>query len=478
MRDRRERAADWVSVGDGIARLRRRAFERPRLLAKGDWLWPVRHARRALADHFVLTLNAGTLAFATFASGVLGFVYWWVSARSFTPTNVGLASADISLIGILSLAADVGLGTMLQGEIPRCKRLAPHLVTTALLASVASASVFGLAYLAVMAVFAPSFGVSGGVSSTRLLVVVGAGIQTASLVLDAALVGMLNAPLRLFRNLMFAVAKLLFVAVAVALMIPEDWQLDTIIASWVIGQAVGALGLAGIVKLRGQRIWYRPRFDAFGRLVGVAFWHHVLNVVATAPTLVLPIVIALFVSPEQNAPFYAAWMLLSLAGVLPVALANVLFTVGSSASSRSVSSLRFSFTVSLGVGAVAAIGFWLLSSVALNLLNPAYSGLVGSDLRFLGASVPLMAVKVHFMTAERLDFRVRPAALALGVFGAIEILFATLGAEFDGLLGATTGWLIAMGVEAVCLWPTIRRRLRGDGGTVSNSEADPQGSTT
>jgi hypothetical protein len=151
-----------------------------------------------------------------------------------------------------------------------------------------------------------------------------------------------------------------------------------------------------------------------------------------------------------------------------------LFTISSSGSSRSVSSLRFSFTVSLGVGAVAAIGFWLLSSVALNLLNPAYSGLVGSDLRFLGASVPLLAVKVHFMTVQRLDDRVRPAALALGVFGAIEILFAILGAEFGGLLGATTGWLIAMGVEAACLWPTIRRRLRGDGGTVSNSEVDPR----
>jgi O-antigen/teichoic acid export membrane protein len=447
---------DRVPEADGIAC--------PAHLATEDWLSPLRHGRRVLVDHFVLSLNAGTLALATIANGVIGFVYWWVAARAFTPTNVGLAAADISMIGLLSLAADVGLGTLLQGEIPRRKQLAPHLVSAALLASLATASALGLAYLAVAEVIAPRVGLTGGIPSTRLLLVVGVAVQTASLVLDAALIGMLSARLRLFRNLLFAGLKLLLVAAAVAIAIPEDWQLDSIIASWVIGQGLATLCLAGVVRMKGARIWYRPRFDALGRLVGVAFWHYVVNVAATAPTLVLPIVIAVLVSPEQNAAFYAAWMLLTLAGVVPAALANVLFTVGESDPSRAEASIRFSLIVSLGVGAIAAVGFWLLSNVALNMLNPVYSDLVGSGLRFLGVGVPLLAVKQHYITVQRLERRVRVAAFALGGLGAIEILFAALGAEVDGLFGAMTGWLLAMGFEAACLWPTVRRRLSRDGG--------------
>ena len=86
---------------------------------------------------------------------VFGFVYWWVTARFFTPAAVGLASADISLMGFLGLAADIGLGTMLQGEIPKRRQLAPHLIWAALLASLLSAGILGLGYLASTAAFAP-----------------------------------------------------------------------------------------------------------------------------------------------------------------------------------------------------------------------------------------------------------------------------------------------------------------------------------
>ena len=425
----------------------------------GDWPSPLRHARRALADHSALTLNAGTLAFATIANGILGFAYWWVSARSFTPTSVGLASADISLLSLLSLAADVGLGTMLQGEIPR-RRLAPHLVSAALLASVASAGILGLAYLAVTAVFAPSFGVWGRSLNSppgrrwrlrpnrepRARRGAGRHAERAAAPVQKPDVRRREAAFRRRRR--------------------GDRDPGRLAAQRhhrVLGGWSGCGPLFGRRRrLRGARIWYRPRFDALGRLIGVAFWHYVVNVAATAPTLVLPVIIALLLSPEQNAPFYSAWMLLSLAGVLPAALANVLFSVGSGASSRAASSLRFSLSVSLGVGVVAAVGFWLLSNVALNMLNPVYADLVGSDLRFLGVSVPLMAVKQHYMAVQRLDGRVRVAASRSARL-ARSRFFRGPRRRGRRPVGGDTGWLLAMGLEAACLWPTVWRGFAATG---------------
>ncbi len=432
---------------------------RPPVSERGVWPSAQLRARKAFGAHFGLASNAGAMVLATVVNGGFGFIYWWVSARAFTPQAVGLASAGISLISLLSLAADLGLGTLLMGEIPRQRALAPHLVSAALLASLASSSAFGLAYLLLDEAFAQKFGVPGGATLTGLLILVGIGAQTTSAVLDAALVGMLNAPLRLFRNLLFALSKLLIVGAAAALVVPEDWQVNAIIASWVVGQGLAGLALIGVLRYRGARVWHRPRFDLLKNHFGTAIWHYALNVVATAPGLILPMIITVALSPQQNAPFYAAWMLLNLSSVVPTALASVLFTVGSRHSASAISSVRFSLVVSLGVGALAAVGFWLLSSAALDLLNPVYSNLVGSDLRFLGVSVPLVAVKVHYMSVQRLAGRVRTATFALAVLGTIEILFAALGAEVGGLFGVTTGWLIAMAIEALCLWPTIWRSL-------------------
>jgi O-antigen/teichoic acid export membrane protein len=434
-------------------------------------LAPLKLARRGLAVHFVLAFNAGAMALATMANGVFGFVYWWVAARWFTPTAVGLASADISLIILLSMVAEIGLGTMLQGEIPRRQNDAPNLISAALLGSFASAVLFGLAYLSLFALFAPSFASIGAFFSTRLLVVVCIAVQTTSTVLDAALMGMLRGTFRLLRNLLFAVTKLLVVLSFAALVIPPDWQLNAIIASWVIGQCLASLALALILRAKAGRIWHRPSSGQLQQLLGVSFWHYFLNAAAAVPSLVLPIVIAVALSPEQTAPFYAAWMLLALAGTIPTALATVLFTLGSHTSDKSAASTRFSIRVSLGVCIVGAIGFWLLSNVALGVLNPAYPALVGSDLRLLGASLPASAVKVHYMAVQRLNGRVRQAAFVLAAFAVIEIAFAIVGARSAGLSGATGGWVLAMAIEAACLWLTLSRRL-GEGASRSRTATE------
>jgi O-antigen/teichoic acid export membrane protein len=464
MGGRRDLAAD-CAVAERKARSRRTKGSKGSVNGAASYFWqaPFLRARRWAGAHFGLAFNAGAMALATIANGGLGFVYWWVLARSFTPSAVGIASADISLIGLFSLAADLGLGTLLQGEIPRQRGLAPHLVSAALLASLASAGAFGVVYLAMTAVFAPSLGISEGIPTTRLLVFVGIVAQTVSSVVDAALVGVLKAPLRLYRNLLFAVSKLLIVIALAAVTIPEDYQLNAIIGSWVIGGAIALLALAGMLRSNGARIWHSPRFDLLRTHFSASIWHCALNVAGSAPTLILPVLIAVAVSPEKNAPFYSMWTLLVLAGVGPTALATVLFTVGARDSAKAAASIRFSLLVSLGFGAVAAVGFWLLSSVLLGFLNPVYSDLVGSDLRFLGLSIPLTAIKAHYMTVQRLENRVRTAAFVLTAFGALEILLAALGASFQGLLGVTMGWLTAMAIEAAFLWPAIAKALGDEG---------------
>ena len=171
------------------------------------------------------------------------------------------------------------------------------------------------------------------------------------LVLDAALVGMLRARLRLFRNLMFAVAKLLFVVVAVGIVTPEDWQVTAIVASWVIGQGVGPR-LAGVFGFKRRGYLVSAEFDALSRRTGCV--------------LALPRECR-GARPDSHSSRDRRRVAVSgterailrrmeaggLAGVVPSALATVLFSVGW----RFIGSLEPPLLTvpSLGVGVVAAV---------------------------------------------------------------------------------------------------------------------------
>ena len=70
-------------------------------------------------DNRVILANSGSLVGTTVATSVLGFMFWWVAARYFSPEAVGLASAAVSAMSLLAGIAVFGLGTLLLTELPR-----------------------------------------------------------------------------------------------------------------------------------------------------------------------------------------------------------------------------------------------------------------------------------------------------------------------------------------------------------------------
>jgi O-antigen/teichoic acid export membrane protein len=72
-----------------------------------------------LKTNKVMLVNTGSLVGTTTVTSVLGFVYWWLAARQFSPEAVGLSSASVSAMTLLATGCVLGLGTLLVGELPR-----------------------------------------------------------------------------------------------------------------------------------------------------------------------------------------------------------------------------------------------------------------------------------------------------------------------------------------------------------------------
>src|SRR5688572_8797217 len=81
-----------------------------------------------------LIMNSGALVGTALINSGLGFLYWWLAARVYEQSVVGIASAVVSAMILLGSVAMLGLGTLLVGELARRKGEESVLISTSIAA--------------------------------------------------------------------------------------------------------------------------------------------------------------------------------------------------------------------------------------------------------------------------------------------------------------------------------------------------------
>ncbi|MER9894187.1 hypothetical protein NKJ40_19255 [Mesorhizobium sp. M0119] len=410
------------------------------LSATAKFLWI------AVSANAVFALNSGALAIGNCTNAALGFVYWWLAARSLSAEATGSASALISMMVLLSQLGEFGLGTLLLGETQRHAERAHGLIIAALLTAFALSALFGSVYC----VLAGSLSLLGRFSESSFagpLFVGGCAITAIAMVLDQALIGLLRSMLTMYRNLVFAIVKLILLA-AVVMMRPSMEGVSAVLFSWVAGIAISLLLLLPFAWRYRVRVMRAPDFDLLATLNPKVIDHHLLNISTQAPAVILPFVVAVLLSPEINAAFYPVWMLVTVALIIPAALTTTLFTLAAADPGKLRRHLRFSLVISGACALATGIFLLLFSSFVLRIFNPAYPEIAGSSLRFLGFSLFGVMIKFHYIALMRLRNHMRLASVWLSLAAIFELGMAVAGARIGGLQGLVLGWMLAIFIQA------------------------------
>ncbi|MGB8277888.1 MAG: oligosaccharide flippase family protein [Methylovirgula sp.] len=391
--------------------------------------------------------NSGAVAIGAVITAALGFMYWWLAARSFPPEVIGKTSALLSLMGLVGLLGEGGFGTLLTGEIICHPGRERGLIGAAALVTLAmSLAAGGLLLL----LSGPASRTLGGVGSSRLSelwFIIGCALTGLSLVIDQAFVGMLQSNLRMLRQFLFSACKLALIAVV------ASWSGDeaTILFSWVASQMVSLVVVEVLARKRGGSLFQRPDFSLLRGLKGKVVSHYMLDVSIQAPSIILPYLVTVLLSPASNAAFSAIWMVLLVGSVIPAALATVLFPVIRAEPDQ----YREKMLLSLGASLAFAIAFssflFTYSTEILSLFNPAYAEIGGSNLRFLGFGVIGAVVKFHICAGARLTNSMRKASIWFCLGGLAELVAATVGCRLGGLEGLSIGWAAALLIEGVVM---------------------------
>ena len=413
-----------------------------------------------IKTNIVMLVNAGSLISTTAVTSVLGFAFWWVATRWFPPEAVGLGSATISAMGLLGTICTLGLGTLLTGELPRQPGKEGPFISTSLIVAGGAGGCAGIVFAFVAPFVANDFQALRASVVDVLLFAAGVSLTTIALVLDYALIGLLRGGLQLWRNTVFAVAKLAALFV-VSLWLSQKVGL-TIYTTWLFGNALSLALLTGFVVLK--RGWsprsYLPQWGLLRKLRSVALQHHIFNLLILSPTWILPVLVTILLSARVNAWFYVSFMLASFIFAVSNALTVVLYAM----SSAHPAILAHKARLTLGLGAVAVIlancVFQFATRQVLGVFGHIYAEQAAWSLRILALGTFPYLIRSHYVAICRIQGRILYALLPMAVGTLLELSAATLGARLGGVSGLSLGWVAALCAEAVFMSRTVFKAVR------------------
>lgn len=417
-----------------------------------------------------MLFNAVSLVGTTAITSVLGFVYWWLAARQFPPQAVGLASAIISAMTLLGTLGILGLGTLLTGELPRQRGKEVSLISAALILVGGVGACLGIVFAIIAPYLSSDFLILRANIENMALFAAGVSLTAITLVLDQALIGLLRGGLQLWRNTLFAVAKL------AALFVAGLWLLHqaglTIYVTWIIGSAFSLVALAGFALVKGG--WsggiYLPSWRLLRKLGPAALKHHGLNLTLQAPVQILPVLVTVLLSATTNAWFYVSWSVAGVANLVSVALTTALYAVSSAEPLLLARKIRLTLSLAFLASVLANCVLLLSTKQVLELFGHTYAVQAVWSLRILSLESFPFIIKSHYVAVCRIQGRVAPATLFTIATGSLELGGALLGAYLGGLSGLSLGWLTAVCVEAMFMSRTVYKAVRPNDTSADTNE--------
>ncbi|HJU00619.1 MAG TPA: lipopolysaccharide biosynthesis protein [Actinomycetes bacterium] len=413
--------------------------------------------RRLLSGQRQLLTVAASLVGTQVTTSVFGFVYWSLAARTFPVASVGLAAAAISAMNFLGTIGVLGLGTLLISELPRHPRQDwPFLTRTATIASGAAGAAFGLVFAMLAGRFSHGLALLGATPWSALLFALGVALTAATMVLDQAVLASGRGGLQLARNVVASAVKTVLL-VGTALMALGSGMV--IYATWTAGLLLSLWTIRRV--LSGPRLRQWADLHLLRGLGAAAGSHHALNLALQAPTMVLPLVVAVILSPTETAYFSTAALVCGFVSVLPFALTIALFA--SSAQDETAAMERMPSTLAVA-GVTSTIGILVLLASApyvMRLFGADYAANGVVVLRVLALGGLPLVIKDHYVALRRVQNRTGRAARVALVGTAFELGAATIGGILYGLTGVCVAWVAMLAVEALLLTPAVAHALHG-----------------
>ena len=369
---------------------------------------------------------------------LLGFAFWTLAARLYTPAQVGLASAAIAAVILLSRLSGLGFGygliRFLPGAGERASTLINSCFTIAGLTSLAAALVF----LAGLNLWSPAliYLHQPGLSIFFALLTVA---YTLFLLIDQAFIARRRARFVLFKNATAGIFKIAAVIAFVAFLSTYG-----VFVSW---------GLAIFVALAMALFWFLPKAqqgynpipvvsrEVVNDIIHFSLGNYIAEFFWFAPIMLFPLMVVNILGAEINAYFYIPWAIAQMLFAIPMAVSYSLFAEGSYEEHLLRSNTLKSLKLCLLILVPVAAALFVLGDKLLLLFGSSYSENGAALLRILALSTIPVGINCICLGVMRVKKNTRGVILVSASIACLALVSGYILMTSLGLVGVGTAWI-------------------------------------
>lgn len=401
-----------------------------------------------------LLRNSVFLAAASVFTAGLGFLFWTVVARMFTPQDVGIATSFISTASLVAYLSLFGLNSSLVRFLPGADH--PNaLVTQATAGVTVVAVILGTACALLFPLVAPRLGFVSANPLYVLLFVVFAVMATVNLLTDAVFIAA--------RKTQYNIVTDGFLQGLVKLALPfllVGSGAIGIFAATGIASAVAVL--ASLILLHtvvGTRPDFRPRHTELTRQLRYSSSTYISSVLNLVPVLVVPLIILEKLGPAQAGFYYVAYQVANLLNAFATAVGEALFAEGSHDASQFISLMRRSarlLAIALLPTAALVAAF---SEIILQIFGAEYRQSGEGLLLLLAGNAVFVGLNTWASFALKILGVMRPLIVSNVIYSLVVVTSTFLLAP-QGLVWTGLAWITGTAASGLYAAAAVRRHLR------------------
>jgi exosortase/archaeosortase family protein len=397
--------------------------------------------------------NSIYLMLNTLVMAVLGFVFWIVASRIYPTADIGLATAIISVGGLITSFSLLGLNTGLIRYLPTAENKDKKINTSFTLVAIVTIIISSIFLLLVKVISPRLVFIHDNIILAFVFIIFMIFISFSSL-MDSIFIAYRNTKFVLLDNTIFCVLKVLLLFVFVWL------GAYGIFSSYMIGMIVGFLVVFVILMARFN---YKPKFAFYDSIIrkigGYSFGNYVAGFIGGLPTVILPLLILNKLGAESSAYYYMAMMVATLLFAVPSATSNSLFAEGSHDEKNMKGQIRKAVKINALLLIPGILIFVFLGQYVLLAFGKQYSIEGFRFLQLLALSGVFVGVNSVFGTLLKVKKRVK-SLIVVSIFSAVLILGGSYLLIGRGLLGIGYAWIFGQAIVSAVYLLIWRRNTQ------------------
>lgn len=398
-----------------------------------------------------LLKNAFYLMATNFTNLILGFIFWVIAARYYTPYDIGNISAVLSSMFLIAMISSMGFPTSLIFYLPKDRKNAGRIINSCIIASIAASIIFSSLYIFGIDIWTPALRSMFSSLEYDVIFISVTIFSTVSGLISSAFTAGKRSSFHMTKETLFGFAKILplsFLSGLGAIGIFLSWGISLVIAL-----ILGFFLLSIVWKGYLPRLALDPIIKS---MAGYSAWNFLADLFNALPRLVLPILIVNLISPEATGFFFIAMMVAGLLYGIPQSISNSLLAETSDGGQlwdKVGRAIRFNVALVLP----GFLLFVFFGKFVLNLFNPSYAQNASTTLIILAAASLPLSVNTIFTAVRNSQKKVKSVVKINFAISVITLFLAVPFMKLWGINGAAASYLLANVACAIAVVYSMRK---------------------